>query len=152
MEQLQGTKGQLCTAKVKKLFEIKDSEYGKSRGGYITVNGKDYSVYFKERFFNIAVEGAILTGVCDLYKGKPFWTWYSGGDGQTPVSEDGVITQKDLPPSARSTEPDTKPDWDKIAEGKVRHGICVAYIQAGKTKLTPALQADINEWVTFIIT
>jgi|6_EtaG_2_1085325.scaffolds.fasta_scaffold03631_11 hypothetical protein len=69
-------------------------------------------------------------------------------DGSTPVNDDGVITQNDLPPEAKTED---KPDWDKIAEGKVRHGICVAYIESGKSKLTPALASDINEWVDFVM-
>lgn len=48
-----------------------------------------------------------------------------------------------------SEKPD-KPDWDKIAEGKVRHGVAIAFIELG-AKLTNETKADIQEWTDFII-
>ena len=43
-----------------------------------------------------------------------------------------------------------KPDWDKITEGKIRHGVAVAYIEKGK-ELTPDSMKDMEKWVQFII-
>ena len=41
-----------------------------------------------------------------------------------------------------------EPDWDAIAEGKVRHGVVCAFIAAGKK---PTIE-DIEYWVNYIIT
>jgi hypothetical protein len=43
-----------------------------------------------------------------------------------------------------------QPDWDKIAEGKVRHGIAVAFIESG-AKLTEETKSEINSWVKFVM-
>jgi len=45
---------------------------------------------------------------------------------------------------------EAKPDWDKITEGKIRHGVAVAYIEEGK-ELTPDNMKDMEKWVQFII-
>ena len=43
-----------------------------------------------------------------------------------------------------------KPDWDKITEGKIRHGFAVAAFEC-RMKLTDDLASTINEWVRFVI-
>ena len=43
-----------------------------------------------------------------------------------------------------------KPDWDKITEGKIRHGVAVAFIEKGH-KLTPDNMKTMEKWVQFII-
>jgi len=42
---------------------------------------------------------------------------------------------------------DKQPDWDKIALGKVRHGIACAFIQAGK-QFNPA---EMQPWVDWVM-
>ena len=42
---------------------------------------------------------------------------------------------------------DKAPDWDKIALGKVRHGIACAFIQAGR-QLNPV---ELNQWVDWVM-
>ena len=43
-----------------------------------------------------------------------------------------------------------EPDWDAIAQGKVRHGVVCAMIAAGKTK--EEIYQDAPGYVTFIMT
>lgn len=43
-----------------------------------------------------------------------------------------------------------EPDWDAIAQGKVRHGVVCAMIEAGKTK--EEIYRDAPGYVTFIMT
>jgi|TARA_R100001079_G_scaffold106039_1_gene73835 hypothetical protein len=43
-----------------------------------------------------------------------------------------------------------KPDWDKITEGKIRHGVAVAFIEKGH-ELTPDNMKTMEKWVQFII-
>lgn len=53
------------------------------------------------------------------------------------------------PPQQAAQRPNSaKPDWDAIAEGKVRHGLVCAYIQAGKEPMV----AEVNYWMEFIVT
>ena len=43
-----------------------------------------------------------------------------------------------------------KPDWDKITEGKIRHGFAVAAFES-RMKLTEDLANQINEWVRYVV-
>tara|TARA_R100000231_G_scaffold34318_2_gene30290 strand:- start:433 stop:843 length:411 start_codon:yes stop_codon:yes gene_type:complete len=43
-----------------------------------------------------------------------------------------------------------QPDWDKITEGKIRHGVAVAFIEKGQ-ELTPDNMKTMEKWVQFII-
>lgn len=43
-----------------------------------------------------------------------------------------------------------KPDWDKITEGKIRHGFAVAAFES-RMKLTSDLVGSINNWVKFVV-
>ena len=43
-----------------------------------------------------------------------------------------------------------QPDWDKITEGKIRHGVAVAFIEKGH-ELTPDNMKTMEKWVQFII-
>ena len=45
---------------------------------------------------------------------------------------------------------DQQPDWDKITEGKIRHGVAVAFIEKGQ-ELTPDNMKSMEKWVQFII-
>ena len=45
---------------------------------------------------------------------------------------------------------DKQPDWDKITEGKTRHGVAVAFIEKGQ-ELTPDNMKSMEKWVQFII-
>lgn len=52
--------------------------------------------------------------------------------------------------STRQRGTDDKPDWDAIAEGKVRHGVVCAAIQSGQVKVENI--QDIEYWKNYIIT
>lgn len=55
------------------------------------------------------------------------------------------------PPAQATNTPQTQnttPDWDAIAEGKVRHGVVCAYIQSGSSLEL----ASIERWVKYIMT
>ena len=43
-----------------------------------------------------------------------------------------------------------QPDWDKITEGKIRHGVAVEAFSNGM-ELTPENMREIEKWVQFII-
>ena len=43
-----------------------------------------------------------------------------------------------------------QPDWDKITEGKIRHGVAVEAFSKGM-ELTPENMREIEKWVQFII-
>ena len=45
---------------------------------------------------------------------------------------------------------DQQPDWDKITEGKIRHGVAVAFIEKGH-ELNPDNMKTMEKWVQFII-
>ena len=70
-------------------------------------------------------------------------------DGQEPLDkkilEDKAIPQK---PSQNSDQP----DWDRIAEGKVRHGVATAVIaQLGLVELTDEMVDLMEDWVKYIM-
>tara|TARA_R100001230_G_C5558597_1_gene83923 strand:- start:83 stop:502 length:420 start_codon:yes stop_codon:yes gene_type:complete len=46
---------------------------------------------------------------------------------------------------------DQQPDWDKITEGKIRHGVAVAFIDREGTELNATNMKLIEQWVQFII-
>ncbi len=52
------------------------------------------------------------------------------------------------PPQQRQA-PQDKPDWDKIAEGKVRHGIVCAAIQSGQ--VVCADEQAVDAWVEYVM-
>jgi len=53
-------------------------------------------------------------------------------------------------PAGDGFTPTTKtPDWDAIAEGKVRHGVVCAMIEAGKTK--EEIYQDVPGYVDYIM-
>ena len=45
---------------------------------------------------------------------------------------------------------DKEPDWDKITEGKIRHGIGVEAFSKGKS-LDSATMKEIDRWVYFVV-
>ena len=45
---------------------------------------------------------------------------------------------------------DKQPDWDKITEGKIRHGVAVAFIEKGQ-ELNSDNMKTMEKWVQFII-
>ena len=46
--------------------------------------------------------------------------------------------------------PQEAPNWDKIAEGKVRHGVAIAFIEQGK-ELNDKTKEEIRDWTCFIM-
>jgi hypothetical protein len=62
-----------------------------------------------------------------------------------------LVSEYELP---TQTEPEDyvyankTPDWEKIAEGKVRHGVVCAYLQGGRE---PEI-SDVLYWTKFIMT
>ena len=45
---------------------------------------------------------------------------------------------------------DQQPDWDKITEGKIRHGVAVEAFSKGM-KLDAETMREVERWVQFII-
>jgi len=85
------------------------------------------------------------------YQGKPY-TGYSGfWNNQAKVNQRSQQTPPQPPQAPQQTAQDTKakePDWDAIAEGKVRHGLVCAYIQGGVEPLID----NLEKWKTYIMT
>ena len=79
--------------------------------------------------------------------------WYAGREskvlcGYTTSPRDTSKPDVAPPPPDNRTKLDNTPDWDSIAEGKVRHGLVCAYIQSGS-------EPDIDRvkyWVAYIMT
>ena len=85
---------------------------------------------------------------------------------QTPYIQGpkGVYCKKcyiDYKNSQKTTEPtyekapfvtpqEDQAKWDKIAEGKVRHGFALEAYKAGK-ELDQALEEEIGNWVSFVV-
>jgi hypothetical protein len=77
-------------------------------------------------------------------------------NGETRLSLRGTVqenaqTQPQPPQAPQQAAQGTQvkePDWDAIAEGKVRHGLVCAYIQGG----TEPLIDNLEKWKTYIMT
>lgn len=91
------------------------------------------------------------------FQGTPY-TGYSGfwnNKAQVNQQSQPATQQSTAPPQpqqgtqqARQPVKPKEPDWDAIAEGKVRHGLVCAYIQGG---LKLSLE-DLEKWKTYIMT
>ena len=76
---------------------------------------------------------------------------YSGfWNSRAQVNQEGQTTPP-KPPQAPSRAPESpKPDWDAIAEGKVRTVLTGAAIESGQIKITGV--ADLTYWVGYCMT
>lgn len=76
-------------------------------------------------------------------------------DDQEPL--DKAILDSDISPQRKmatnvSEQVEDKPDWDAIAEGKVRHGVATAVItQLGLVELTDEMVDLMEDWVQYIM-
>lgn len=93
----------------------------------------------------------------DIKKSGDFVNWDLPKNAPLTLSQQErpmALNKDDMPwdpPKATIEEPiEPKPDWDKIAEGKVRHGVAVAYIENGKP-LNDVIKDEIRKWTQFII-
>lgn len=70
---------------IKKVFEEKINNFGKaSKNCVVEWNGKEYYSEFGTKYYPIAIEGNKVAAVRKLYQGKPYFEYFSGGDGLTP--------------------------------------------------------------------
>lgn len=78
--------------------------------------------------------------------------WYRDGKGGYNFKSPDSKNPYAQPTETHQKTPQIKsePDWDAIAEGKVRHGVAVAYIEAGKP-LNDLTKEEIAKWTSFII-
>ena len=67
-----------------------------------------------------------------------------------PLPTNNAPTANYRPNYAPKT-PISTPNWDKIAIGKIRHGVACEFIRKGE-ELTPATVVKINNWTNFIMT
>lgn len=83
--------------------------------------------------------------------GKPYDAFYSCQNrdcGKTYKCEATGTPAMAMNNVAKKTEDDK---WEKISEGKVRHGVSIAYIEKGE-KLNMTTINEINAWVDYIMT
>ena len=59
---------------------------------------------------------------------------------------------QNAPQAPQQAAQEPKPDWDAIAQGKVRHGLVCAYLAAGKEFGKDFKLGDIDYWAEFIMT
>lgn len=84
------------------------------------------------------------------FQGQPY-TGYSGFWNSSPQvnqQPNQQSPQQGRQAPSRAPKQD-KPDWDAIAEGKVRHGIVCAAIQSGQIKIVD--EGNIEYWKNYII-
>ena len=142
---------EVIQVKIEKTFPPKEDHYGNLKQSAIVIyKGNEYYATFGEKKFDICKEGIEVTGVRKVYKGNGYYEWHCGGDGMTPPPE---------PSPQNAQDPENKPDWDKIAEGKTRCAVVCAMIQAGELKerkdilgLSDNEKEHINSIVKFIFT
>jgi hypothetical protein len=78
-------------------------------------------------------------------------SWRSHSNGDKWCNEKSPEVQKAYETGVvRETVKEDKPDWDAIALGKVRHGVAIAFIEAG-IKLSDELKEEMNQWVKWIM-
>jgi len=64
----------------------------------------------------------------------------------TPLPELTPVAPQNKSYQAQPAQP---VDWDKIAEGKVRHGVAIAFIEKGKT--FDEAKLEMGKWVNWIM-
>jgi len=75
-------------------------------------------------------------------------------DDQEPLDKALMDSNKELTKAINEdlAQHDNKPDWDAIAEGKVRHGVATAVIaQLGLVELTDEMVDLMEDWVKYIM-
>ena len=60
------------------------------------------------------------------------------------------VTPKSKNVGTKSTNAKESPNWDKIAEGKVRHGFAIEAFKMGK-ELTDKTIAEVEDWVDYVM-
>ena len=117
MEQLKDkVDDKIQTVTVNVVFDPKTKEFnGKpvtSRGSYVTWKGVQYSVYFKEKDFPLAVKGAVLNCIKKEYQGNPYLEWYATGDQGQPDAM--VQAQAPLPETKYVQQENSSTDKQKF--------------------------------------
>lgn len=80
--------------------------------------------------------------ICDQQYGECITNGYPTGK-WNPTPKPGAAVPE------TKVVPEDKPDWDAITEGKVRHGVVCAMIEAGKT--SEEIYRDAPNYVRYII-
>jgi len=85
----------------------------------------------------------------DTGKAYPYATVLT--DGEVPKVAPPAQQTYPTQVSGPAAEQKKDVDWNAVARGKTKCAISEAFIRAGSKKLTPAIQADILEFVDFIM-
>ncbi len=134
-------KKETVQVKVKKCFEPETNNFGKTQMNCIVQhNGDEYYATIPEKKIEQVKAGVQLLGIRKNYNGNFYYEWAMAED--MPKPEDMPV------PMGDNRKIDV--DWDEIAQGKVRHGVAVAYITNGKP-LNDITKEEINLWTQFIM-
>ena len=110
-----------------------------------------YGNNMPEEFALNQVSDFILSSYQGTYQGKQY-TGYSGFWNGVSQNQQQQQPPHQAPPGfqqAAAKMGKKEPDWDAIAEGKVRHGIVCAAIQAKQVLCT--CEADVNKWTDYVM-
>jgi hypothetical protein len=120
------------------------------------LNDKNYKDVDEIEFINIKTEQKQFTGftdedVTDMTKKAKEEVLKEDAKSFAPHKQDFTTGNKLTEKPESANKKPNYPDWDKIAEGKVRHGIAVAFIETGITELTEEVKTKINTWTKFVM-
>ena len=88
--------GDMFAAKVTRVNDLKETQFGKSALCNVVKDGQEYSLFVKEKNYGLFQLGAILTFIRKKYQGKDYFEIFAGGP--------APIEKNDLPPQARAKE------------------------------------------------
>ena len=130
-----------------KIYNVKEAGRGMGKGGEwvrITLQdekGQWYSSF--DEFLLDVVEGTDVDGTITITEkdGKQYYNF--------KATKNNTQLTATTPYPLKKTESTPTPDWDKIAEGKVRHGLVVAMLGA-KWKFED-VQTNLGKYVDLVM-
>ena len=106
---------------------------------------QDFTQHIGQRLtFNVG-------GYVSTYDQQVYYSGFWQQSTQAPQAPATAPPQAPARPAPPVAQPASKPDWDAISRGKVRHGVVCAQIQHNGIASMPSI-ADMEFWVGYIMT
>ena len=130
--------------------EMPPGEYGVSWLCGVNKDGVDMTLWINTQSFYDKVAPFTAGDVVNIRKDE----YESGKFGYNVIPQEGTSPRVHAMASPNN-DPihvlSDKPDWDKIAEGKVRHGFAIEAFKQD-APLNEEIAANIDKWVSYVMT
>lgn len=149
--------GEMVQVNIKKCMPPQGGKWGETMLVFVEFNNKEYSVYFKEKDFNKAVEGNLLSGAVKEYSGTLYFEWFLLNDGSDPkeavetdmddtmkVAEQVFATKNEPLPDFLQPEP---PQREDPVPGRIMRGMCGNQAATLLSNMLKRETSDVNSVV-----